>query len=242
MTARLAADIGGTFGCFSCMTLGGKDPQTDGEFVHFECYSGGWGGRHHADGNSATVSLCSGDAYNIPVEVMETTTPILLCEKFALQEGTAGAGRHRGGFGTEIDYRMMGEAELAIALDRETFKPYGLFGGLEGQGSELLVEPGTPSEERYVRASGVKVAEGALVRHRTAGGGGYGPPVERDPALVAEDCLNGLITVEDARTRYCVAIDPGTFAPDFDATAALRRARRGEDGSSPPPAGTEQSR
>ena len=30
-----------TFGCFSCMTLGGKDPQSDGEFVHFECYSGG---------------------------------------------------------------------------------------------------------------------------------------------------------------------------------------------------------
>ena len=43
MTARLAADIGGTFGCFSCMTLGGKDPQSDGEFAHFECYSGGWG-------------------------------------------------------------------------------------------------------------------------------------------------------------------------------------------------------
>ena len=134
--------IGGTFGCFSCMTLGGKDPTTDGEFVHFECYSGGWGGRRHADGNSATVSLGSGDAYNIPVEVMETTTPILLCEKFALQEGSAGAGRHRGGFGTEIDYRMMGEAELAIALDRETFKPYGLFGGQEGQGSELLVGAG----------------------------------------------------------------------------------------------------
>ena len=219
--------IGGTFGCFSCMTLGGNDPETDGEFVHFECYSGGWGGRHHADGNSATVSLGSGDAYNIPVEVMETTTPILLCEKFALQEGSAGAGRHRGGFGTEIDYRMMGEAELAIALDRETFKPYGLFGGLEGQGSELLVEPGTPSEERYVRASGVKVAEGALVRHRTAGGGGYGPPTERDPALVADDCLNGLITIEDARDLYGVAIDPGTFAPDLDATAVLRKAQRG---------------
>ena len=234
--------IGGTFGCFSCMTLGGNDPETDGEFVHFECYSGGWGGRHHADGNSATVSLGSGDAYNIPVEVMETTTPILLCEKFALQEGSAGAGRHRGGFGTEIDYRMMGEAELAIALDRETFKPYGLFGGLEGQGSELLVEPGTPSEERYVRASGVKVAEGALVRHRTAGGGGYGPPTERDPTLVADDCLNGLITIEDARDLYGVAIDPGTFAPDLDATAALRKAQRGRNGCSPPISGSERTR
>ena len=165
---------------------------------------------------------------------METTTPILLCEKFALQEGSAGPGRHRGGFGTEIDYRMMGEAELAIALDRETFKPYGLFGGLEGQGSELLVEPGTPSEERYVRASGVKVAEGALVRHRTAGGGGYGSPLERDPTLVAEDCLNGLITLDDARDLYGVVIDPKTFEANSDATAALREARRGPEDSSPP--------
>ena len=215
---------------------------TDGEFVHFECYSGGWGGRHHADGNSATVSLGSGDAYNIPVEVMETTTPILLCEKFALQERSAGAGRHRGGFGTEIDYRMMGEAELAIALDRETFRPYGLFGGLEGQGSELLVEPGTPTQARYVRASGVKVAEGALVRHRTAGGGGYGAPTERDPALVAEDCLNGLITLADALDLYGVVIESDTFEVNSDATAVLREARRDAADSSQPTPGSDRAR
>ncbi|MCZ6720284.1 MAG: hydantoinase B/oxoprolinase family protein, partial [Proteobacteria bacterium] len=216
--------IAGTFGCFSCMTLGGTDPETGGEFVHFQCYSGGWGGRHRADGNSATVSLGSGDAYNIPVEVMETTTPILICEKFALQERSAGAGRHRGGFGTEIDYRLMGPAEFAIALDRETFRPYGLFGGLEGQGSELLVDPGTPKEKRYVRASGVKVSEGSLVRHRTAGGGGYGDPKERDPELVAEDCLNGLITIEDARELYGVVLDPQSYAVDASATERCRAA------------------
>ena len=71
----------------------------------------------------------------------------------------------------------------------------------------------------------MKVAEGALVRHRTAGGGGYGAPTERDPALVADDCLNGLITIEDARDLYGVAIDPETCEPDRDATAALRKER-----------------
>ena len=216
--------IGGTFGCFSCMTLGGKDPETDGEFVHFECYSGGWGGRQGADGNSATVSLGSGNAYNIPVEVMETTTPILMCEKFALQERSAGAGKQRGGFGTEIDYRLTGPAEFAIALDRETFKPYGLFGGQEGQGSELLVDPGSANEKRFVRASGVKVQEGTLIRHRTAGGGGYGHPSERDPELVAHDCRNELITVNDARTLYGVVVDPATYVLDAGATAKLRNA------------------
>jgi N-methylhydantoinase B len=217
--------IAGTFGCFSCMTLGGTDPESGGEFVHFECYSGGWGGRAIANGNSATVSLGSGDARNIPVEVMETTTPILMCEKFALQEGSAGAGRHRGGFGTEIDYRLLGPAEIAITLDRETFRPYGLFGGLEGKGSELLVNPGAPGEKRYVRASGVKVAKGTLVRHRTSGGGGYGNPKERAPQQVAEDCLNELITIEDARALYGVVIDPRTLAIDEKATAELRGTR-----------------
>ena len=45
---------------------------------------------------------------------------------------------------------MMGDARARHRLDRETFRPYGLFGGLEGQGSELLVEPGTPSQARHV--------------------------------------------------------------------------------------------
>jgi N-methylhydantoinase B len=101
--------IADTFGCFSCMTLSGEDPESGGEFVHFECYSGGWSVRAGADGNSATVSLGSGNAYNIPIEVMETTAPVLLCEKLAVQEFSAGVGEFRGGFGTEIDYRVLGD-------------------------------------------------------------------------------------------------------------------------------------
>lgn len=216
--------IGGTFGCFSCMTLGGEEPETGGEFVHFECYSGGWGGRSNADGNSATVSLGSGDARNIPIEVMETTTPVLLCEKFALQDGSAGAGEFRGGFGTEIDYVALGDCEMSIALDRETFKPYGLFGGREGDGSELLINPGKSGQERYVRASGVKIKKGSTIRHKTAGGGGYGDPVRRDPALVAKDFENGLISAADVTSVYKVKLDPSLGTVDVAGTEKLRKA------------------
>lgn len=214
--------IGGTFGCFSCMTLGGEEPDTGGEFVHFECYSGGWGGRAHADGNSATVSLGSGDAFNIPIEVMETTSPVLLCEKFSLQERSAGAGKFRGGYGTEIDYRAMGEAEMSIALDREKFKPYGLFGGLEGSGSELLINPGGDDEEWHIRSSGVKIKAGSIIRHRTAGGGGYGDPKQRDPAMVSDDYINGLISLEDSRDTYGVSLDQASGEVDVSGTDALR--------------------
>lgn len=66
--------------------------------------------------------------------------------------------------------------------------------------------------------------------------------MERDPALVAEDCLNGLITPADARDLYGVVIDPETCAPDSDATTALRKARRDSEDSSPPRPESERVR
>jgi N-methylhydantoinase B len=214
--------IAGTFGCFSCMSLGGEEPDSGGEFVHFECYSGGWGGRIGQDGNSATVSLGSGDAYNIPIEVMETTTPVLLCEKFALQPDSAGAGEFRGGFGTEIDYVALGDCTMSIALDRETFRPYGLFGGETGRGSELLINPGTANEEWHIRSSGVDIRKGSIIRHKTAGGGGYGSAKNRRFEAVSSDYLNGLISLEAARDSYKIVLDPASGAVDTAATQVLR--------------------
>ena len=57
------------------------------------------------------------------------------------------------------------------------------------------------------------------------GGGGYGDPAERDPAAVAADVLDGLITVEDARRDYGVVLR-GDGSPDEEATEALRCRRR----------------
>ena len=112
-------------------------------------------------------------------------------------------------------------AELAIALDRKRFKPFGLFGGLKGQGSELLIDPGTPEEQWHVRASGVKVTRDSRIRHHTTGGG-YGNPHDRDPERVAEDCRNESITTDDARDIYAVALDPARGDVDEGGTAKLR--------------------
>ena len=214
--------IGGTFGCFSCMTISGQDPKSDQEFVHFWCGAGGWGGRETADGNTAMVSLGSGDNYNIPIEVMETKFPALLAERYQLQESSAGAGKHRGGFGIIYDYRITVPGQFTIALDRNKYPPYGLFGGQSGGGSELVVNPGTDKEARYIQKSAVAIAPGTLLSHRTAGGGGYGNPLERDPALVLDDVANELITIEEAQELYGVVLDAGGLAVDAVATAALR--------------------
>ena len=131
--------IAGTFGSVSCLTLAGIDPESGKEFVHFSPYAGGWGGRAYADGNSAMVSLLSGDNYNIPCEVMETRFPGLLAERYCLRNGSAGPGRHRGGWGVAYDYRALVPVELTVALDHYNFPPYGLFGGGAGKGSALAV-------------------------------------------------------------------------------------------------------
>lgn len=75
--------IAGTFGNFSCLTIAGFDAESGMEFVHFSPYAGGWGGRSFADGNSAMVSLGSGDNYNVPCEVMETKFPELRAKSYA---------------------------------------------------------------------------------------------------------------------------------------------------------------
>jgi N-methylhydantoinase B len=216
--------IAGTFGSMGCMTLAGESPDGGGPFVHFSPYAGGWGARARADGNSATVSLLSGDNFNIPCEVMETRFPGLLAERYALHEGSAGPGRHRGGFGVIYDYRMLVPGQVSVTIDRTTFPPYGVQGGHPGRSGGLVINPGAPDERRLTMGSGVPLAEGDLVSHRMAGGGGFGHPHDRDPALVAEDVRNGLVDPTEAREAYGVVLRPGTFEVDEAATEAARSA------------------
>jgi N-methylhydantoinase B len=212
--------IAGTFGTVSALTLAGTDP--DGrDFVHFSPYAGGWGGRARSDGNSAMVSLLSGDNYNVPCEVMETRFPSLLAERYTLREGSAGAGRQRGGWGVAYDYRALVDIELSVALDHYNFPPAGLFGGAAAQGSACVIGADGADERVLHQAAGVTVPAGTIVSHRTAGGGGYGDPFERDPELVAADVRDELLTGEQASEAYGVVVAAdGTV--DAPGTARLR--------------------
>jgi N-methylhydantoinase B len=217
--------IAGTFGTVSALTIAGRDPETGADFVHFSPYAGGWGARVGADGNSAMVSLLSGDNYNIPCEVMETRFPGLIAEGYRLREGSAGPGRHRGGWGVVYDYRTLVPVELSVSLDHHAFPPYGLDGGGVGTGSALVIDAETPAERVHHQIGGVPVPAGTRISHRTAGGGGYGDPYDRSADAVAEDVINGLLSVEAARRDYGVVIG-ADCAADHPATTALRGGRR----------------
>jgi N-methylhydantoinase B len=69
---------------------------------------------------------------------------------------------------------------------------------------------------------GIKLTRGARVRLESPGGGGYGDPRARDPALVARDVRLGYVSPEAARRDYGVALGPDG-ALDASATARLRR-------------------
>jgi N-methylhydantoinase B len=110
-------------------------------------------------------------------------------------------------------------------MDHYTFPPHPLFGGSPGAPSALVVGPDTDSEKVYHQISGVQVPEGTVVSHRTAGGGGYGNPFERDPHAVGDEVRNGLISIETARDEYGVVVDPDGLSLDLAETISLREKR-----------------
>ena len=69
------------------------------------------------------------------------------------------------------------------------------------------------------------VAQGDLVLHKQAGGGGFGDPWQRDPERVARDVWNEKVSAGVAREHRGVVVDPESGRLDTAATAALRRTR-----------------
>lgn len=202
------------------LSLGGVDPRSGEAFAHLHFDGGGWGGRHDHDGNSAQVPKTSNCA-NTPVEVLETRYP-LECVSYQLntgETGRPGAGRYRGGFGTERILRVKAPSmTLSAHTNRNTLRPWGMADGHAGGNCKVQLRRrgetawrtapelfGTVSAGKF---SNVELHEGDEVRLGLPGGGGYGDPAQRDPELVAEDVRNGLYTHDDASELFAVALDP----------------------------------
>ena len=114
------------------------------------------------------------------------------------------AGRYRGGSGLRKDIELRNStAPLSPLGDWHEFAPYGLFGGEPGIRAETILNPGRNA--RALPSKGVmEIRAGDIVSFRLSGAGGYGPPDERDPALVADDLADGYITPEIAKQNATV--------------------------------------
>jgi N-methylhydantoinase B len=122
-------------------------------------------------------------------------------ERLSLVEDSDGPGRFRGGLGLRKDFRFDRPTTFTVLADRTLAGPAGAFGGLSGKPAEYVLIRG--GEERQLSAKGtVELEAGDVVSYRTCGGGGYGPPEERDRELVARDVREGKVSAERAREVY----------------------------------------
>lgn len=196
----------------------------------FQLYQIGFGGipgrpfGDGPDGHSLWPSFT-----NVPNEFLESYFPLVI-ERYETVPDSGGPGFFRGGNGIDIAYRFTEPGEVSIHDDRWFTYPWGVNGGLPGARSrKLLIRVDGSQQVLPSKCDHVVVAEGDILHYVTWGGGGWGDPFDRDPALVAKEVRQGLVSAEGAR-RYGVQLG-ADGAVDDAATEALRgrlRQDRGE--------------
>lgn len=182
---RVTAAPAGTSGNFA---LGGFDPETGRDFVMYQLSGGGYGGNADHDGLANGCSTI-GISKAPPVEIMEQNFPVLY-HRYALREGSGGAGQHRGGLGLDYEVELRrGNARASFVMDHGRFGPQGALGGADGAVNEVEVwrEGVKYTPEHLSKEQDIPLQAGDRVRVKTPGGGGYGPALERDLDLIKED-------------------------------------------------------
>ena len=191
----------------------------------YQLYSIGFGGipgrplGDGPDGHSLWPSFV-----NIPCEFLESYYPLRI-ERWETVADTGGPGLHRGGNGVDVAYRFLEPGTIAIHDDRWLTYPWGVNGGLPGaRGRKWIDRADGTREVLPSKCHDVPVAPGDVLHFVTWGGGGWGDPLQRDPALVATEVRRGLVTADGAR-RYGVvlAADGGV---DDGGTSELREQLR----------------
>jgi N-methylhydantoinase B len=209
-------------------TVHGINPRASELFIaNFGPLGGGWGAKRNEDGVSATVAINDGDTHNSPNEQSEVKCPLVV-ERYALVPDSGGAGLRRGGLGVERVVRARVPMTTNTQVERAHCRPWGLAGGLEGTGNQVALRIDGQWKTDFPNA---KVLVAMLKRRdafliRSGGGGGYGDPLDRPAAQVAEDVRQGYVTAKAAAELYGVVVDPDTLAVDAAATEQLRSARR----------------
>ncbi len=197
-------------------------------FQLMELLFGGVPGRPRGDGfdGHAWWPLFSAT----PIEYIENYYPVLV-ERYRPIADSGGPGLHRGGAGIEKVYRLLEPGQVSIHDDREVVPPWGINGGLHGGTSSKWLLAGGAGEPTRIpsKVDNLKVTPGDVIIYKTAGAGGWGDPLERDPGLVARDVRYGLVSAAQAQSGYGVVLTADQ-QPDLAATQRRREAARKERG------------
>lgn len=206
----------------------GNDKKGDW-FQLFQIGFGGIPGRPMGDGPDGH-SLWPGFT-NVPNEFLERYFPLLI-ERYETEPDSGGAGLHRGGNGIHMTYRFLAAGTISIHDDRWFVPPWGVNGGEPGKRARKILEKADGTSQIIGnKVEDVHVEEGDQLHFITWGGGGWGDALDRDPALVGKEIVQGLVTVEGAKAYGVIANAHGDV--DAGATETLRSRLRQERGELP---------
>ena len=225
LPGRVTAAPAGTSGNFA---LGGHDPARGRDYVMYQISGGGYGGNGDHDGLSNGCSTI-GISKAPPVEIMEQAFPVLY-RRYALHEGSGGAGHHRGGFGLDYEVELRrGTARASFVMDHGRFGPQGALGGRDGACNAVTVwRSGVAHTPQHLsKEQDIALNPGDRVRVRTPGGGGFGDPFTRPPEAVLEDVRLERYSVQQAAQLFGVVVDGAPPRIDAEGTQALRGGRAG---------------
>lgn len=205
--------------------IGGFDARSGREWVHYEWSSGGNGAFAEGDGPSAMATIDWGDLVVVqPSEVIESRMPLIV-ESSQLAVDSGGAGATRGGLAMQRRIRMTApEARYSLLSDGAILPAFGVLAGRSGLPVASWVELASGRIEDFDtpgKVGGHLLTDGDRVVLRSAGGGGYGDPLRRDPEAVADDLRLGYISKEAATQIYGLVMT-ADGAVDVPATQSAR--------------------
>lgn len=194
----------------------GFDHRVGRYFAYLETYACGRGAKYDEDGADAHQTHIT-NTRNASTEIIELEHPLRV-DKYALIPDSGGAGMFRGGVGITREITCLTTCGVSILPTRLQINPYGLFGGEGGATASCGIQLSTGEVVINSRSA----ESGTKTFIRTAGGGGWGDPLERDIKRVEWDALNGYINLEAALDVYGCVIDPKTYKADREKTKELR--------------------
>ncbi len=166
----------------------------------FSFFGGGHGGHPEGDGlNHGNAPIST--AAIPPAEILETAYPVMFTQ-WALRPNSGGAGHHRGGLGTIYEIELLEEqADVLLFGERGKFAPPGVLGGQPAAMDRFTYEQddGMHTPPMVSKMVGISIKRGQRLHLETPGGGGFGPPFERNTGAVLRDLALGYIDRDNAR-------------------------------------------
>jgi N-methylhydantoinase B len=212
----------------------GTDPRTGRLFIdnsadtiaaHCNAVAGqdGWG----------SMNVSFGNLIRATAEINESIFPQRQLAR-DYETDSAGPGQWRGGLGTLYRKQVLVPATVYTYVVGRKYPMPGIAGGKPGAPNRLVLKVGGAEQEAGEKTCMVAHEAGEAIAYHYGGGGGWGDPLERDPARVLDDVLDEYVSLRSAREDYGViftgTLDDLTLAVDVEATAR-RRAELGPSAS-----------